>query len=141
MSNEQTIIAGRVSGYVNTEVEIKTASSGTKHLSVLIGGQKDSRGQQLPSLKVTFFNKDAELFAATISKGDLIVITKMNLNPVAVEGKSYASTFQIIGKDFVKVQRRSNDSQETRQQAPQQEQRPQPAPQATNDSFDDDIPF
>lgn len=148
MSNEQTIIAGRVSGYVNTEIEVKTASTGTKHLSILLGGQKDTRGQQLPSMKVTFFNKDAELFAATISKGDLIVITKMALNPVVVEGKSYANNFQLIGKDFFKIERRSNDNQEPRQQAPQQAQRPQPAAQQPQpqpagdfDSFDDDIPF
>jgi single-stranded DNA-binding protein len=146
MSNEQTLVVGRISGFVNTDVELKSAASGKKYLSILLGGQKDFHNKPLPSNKVTFFDKDAELFAATVSKGDLIVVTKVVLKSIVEEGKSYSVACQLIGKDFVKVERRSNTTQnqqdEPQAQSQAQRQLPnqQPQPQAA-DSFDDDIPF
>lgn len=138
LNPKQTVIAfGGVSGYVNTEVELKTGPSGVKYVSLLLGRGKDDRGNSLASYSLALFGKDAELFAATISKGDLIRFTQVALNPVVEEGKTIAQNFKMVGKDWVKIGQNSNQEQAQRPaQQPAQQAAQQPA-----DSFDDDIPF
>lgn len=143
MSNQnQSQMLGNVSGFVNTEVVMKTSGGGTKYVSILLGRGKDDRGRELPSRSVVFFGKDAELFSLKIKKGDLICVTKYFLQDVVEEGKTYATTFKIIGKEVEKIERSGTTTTRPVQQA-QQAPRQQAAPQqaAPQDSFDDDIPF
>lgn len=137
LNPKQTVLAfGGVSGYVNTEVELKTSPSGTKYVSLLLGRGQDDRGNNLASYSIALFNKDAELFAATIKKGDLIRFTQVALNAVLEDGKTIAQNFKMVGKDWVKIGKNAGQEQAPRQQTPQQPQ-PEPSPA----SFDDDIPF
>ncbi len=134
-----------VSGYVNTEVELKTAENGTKYVSLLLGRGKDSRGNNLPSDSVVLYNKDAELFAEQIQKGDLIRFTKVALQRVLADGKTYAGTVKLVGKDWEKINGERNTQQNPQRQEQQKQepvaQQAKPQPAQDYDSFDDDIPF
>jgi len=143
MSNQSQLL-GNISGFINTEVVLKASSGGTKYVSVLLGRGKDDRGRELASRSIVFFGADAELFSLKFKKGDLICVSKYFLQDVVEEGKSYATTFKIVGKEAVKIER-SNNAGTTSQRPVQQasnsapQQQPQPAPDFN--SFDDDIPF
>lgn len=146
-SQKRTIVDFGVSGYVNTDVELKEAANGTKYVSVLLGRGKDARKNDLPSDAVVLYNKDAELFAAQVQKGALIRFTKVALQRVVAEGKTYAQTSKIVGKDFEIIGRNAEGGQQAprpqaapRQQA-QQLAPQQAAPQPDLGQFDDDIPF
>lgn len=146
-TEKRTIVDFGVSGYVNTEVELKESANGTKYVSVLLGRGKDARKNDLPSDSVVLYNKDAELFAAQVQKGALIRFTKVALQRVVAEGKTYAQTSKLVGKDFEIIGRNAEGGQ----QAPRQQAAPRPqaqqlapqqaAPQPDIDQFDDDIPF
>lgn len=145
-SQKRTIVDFGVSGYVNTEVELKEAANGTKYVSVLLGRGKDARQNNLPSDSVVLYGKDAELFAAQVQKGALIRFTKVALNRQVAEGKTYAQTSKLVGKDFEIIGRNAEGGQQApRPQAarPQAQQLApqQAAPQPDLDQFDDDIPF
>lgn len=145
-SQKRTIVDFGVSGYVNTEVELKEAANGTKYVSVLLGRGKDARQNNLPSDSVVLYGKDAELFAAQVQKGALIRFTKVALNRQVAEGKTYAQTSKLVGKDFEIIGRNAEGGQQApRPQAarPQAQQLApqQAAPQPDFDQFDDDIPF
>lgn len=102
--NERSQTAsGGISGYVNTDVDLKTSPSGTKYVSILLGRGKDERGNSLTSYAITFFGKDAELFTSQVKKGDLIRVISVTLNPVQDEGKTYATRFTLIGREFVLI--------------------------------------
>lgn len=137
-SEKRTIVDFGVSGYVNTEVELKVSDKGTKYVSVLLGRSKDARGNNQPSDSVVLYNKDAELFAAQVQKGALVRFTKVALSRQLGEGKTYSTTCKLVGKDFELI-----GNSATGQQAPRQQQSApqQAAPQPDINQFDDDIPF
>ena len=142
--DKRSIVDFGVSGYVNTDVELKISDKGKKYVSLLLGRGKDSRGKDQLSDSVVLFDKDAELFAELVSKGALIRFTKVALQRLAADGKTYSGAVKIIGKDFELIGRESNgQSQRPVQQARSQQAAPQaaPQPQPDFDSFDDDIPF
>lgn len=139
VNEKQTVVDFGVSGYVNTEVELKVSDSGTKYVSVLLGRGQDQRGNNLPSDSVVLYNKDAELFAMQVKKGDLIRFTKVALQRIVPEGKTYATAVKLVGKDFVHIGKKQDGAQQGSQAPRQQAPQPQPAP--SPDSFDDDIPF
>ena len=110
---------GGISGYVNTDADLKIGPSGTKYVSILLGRGKDERGNSLTSYAITFFGKEAELFTSQVKKGDLIRITSVALNPVQDEGKTYATRFTLIGKDFELIGRPTNPAPKaTRSKSP-----------------------
>jgi len=144
---KRSIVDFGVSGYVNTEVELKTSENGKKYVSLLLGRGKDSRQNPLPSDSVVLYGKDAELFAAQVQKGALIRFTKVALSRQVAEGKTYSTSVKLVGKDFELIGRNAEGGQ----QAPRQQAAPRPqaqqlapqqaAPQPDLDQFDDDIPF
>lgn len=151
-SNVSVIGKGGVSGYVNVAPDLKTAPSGVHYLQVLINrGKKKDSDEFLPSYAVMAYGNVAKLMAATIQKGDLIRVTKLNIainKDEAFTKYNIGSTFSLVVEEFEKIivgQRQ--DSAPQQQSAPQQrEPEPQPqqsAPQQQEavDSFDDDIPF
>ncbi|MDM3891616.1 single-stranded DNA-binding protein [Pseudomonas sp. NY15356] len=104
INDDNTNIAyGGVSGYVNTETELKTSPSGAKYLSILLGRGKDDRGNALASYNIIIFGEDAQLFSTQIKKGDLVRFTSISLCPIVENGKTYASSFKLVGKDFRKI--------------------------------------
>lgn len=146
-SEKRTTVDFGVSGYVNTDVELKESNNGKKYVSLLLGRGKDGRGNNLPSDSVVLYGKDAELFAAQVEKGALVRFTKVALGRKVPEGKTYATSIHLIGKDFELIGRTTQGNAGASQQpAPQQQRQPaanpqpQPAPQ-NFDNFDDDIPF
>ncbi len=102
------IAFGGISGYVNTDVELKSSPSSIRYVSILLGRSKDEHGNNLISYAITFFAKDAELFASQVTKGDLIRVTCVALNPVRCEGMTYATRFTLIGKGFELIGQRMN---------------------------------
>ena len=147
-----TVVYGGVSGYINTEVEVKYANNANKtpYVSMLLGRGKDRQGNPLPTLQLVAYDQTARLLAAECSKGDLVRFTEIMLQPVkddTFKEKNIAQSFKLVVNDFEKIQRNSNNTtnQPTRNQQPapqpQQSAQPQPAQQPADDSFDDDIPF
>lgn len=138
---KRSIVDFGVSGYVNTEVELKTSDKGKKYVSLLLGRGQDNRGNNLPSDSVVLYDKDAELFAAQVQKGALIRFTKVALSRQVAEGKTYSTSVKLVGKDFELIGKNADSGQQAPQQqaAPRQQAAPQPQPEP--DNFDDDIPF
>lgn len=144
-----TVVYGGVSGYINTEVEVKYANNANKtpYVSMLLGRGKDRQGNSLPTLQLVAYDQTARLIAAECSKGDLVRFTEVMLQPVKDEvfkDKNIARTFNLVVSDFEKIQRNTTNQPTRNQQPapqPQQSSQPQPAQQPDNDSFDDDIPF
>lgn len=144
-----TVVYGGVSGYINTEVEVKYANNANKtpYVSMLLGRGKDRQGNSLPTLQLVAYDQTARLIAAECSKGDLVRFTEVMLQPVKDEvfkDKNIARTFNLVVSDFEKIQRNTTNQPTRNQQPapqPQQSAQPQPAQQPDNDSFDDDIPF
>ncbi len=134
-----SVVLGGISGYINTDVELKTGgTSGKKYLSMLLGRGKDDRGNNIPSHSVVFFGAEAELVVAKgFKKGDLIRVTDFLLNPKVEEGKTYATSYSIVGKSIVKIERTGT----TGTTSQNQQASPQPQPEPSPESFDDDIPF
>lgn len=144
-----TVVYGGVSGYINTEVEVKYANNANKtpYVSMLLGRGKDRQGNSLPTLQLVAYDQTARLIAAECSKGDLVRFTEVMLQPVKDEvfkDKNIARTFNLVVSDFEKIQRNTTNQPTRNQQPapqPQQSAQPQPTQQPDNDSFDDDIPF
>lgn len=144
-----TVVYGGVSGYINTDVEVKYANNANKtpYVSMLLGRGKDRQGNSLPTLQLVAYDQTARLIAAECSKGDLVRFTEVMLQPVKDEvfkDKNIARTFNLVVSDFEKIQRNTTNQPTRNQQPapqPQQSAQPQPVSQADNDSFDDDIPF
>ena len=91
---------GGISGYINTDVELKTGLSGIEYVSILLGRGRDQHGNNLPSYSIAFFGQDAKRLAEQIKKGDLIRITSLALNPILEDGQTLATSFKIVGKEF-----------------------------------------
>lgn len=134
---------GGISGYINTEVELKKSTSQKDYVQILLGRGRDSHGENNTSYNLVAFGPVAKLVAATLSKGDLIRVTKVNLMPQksdSMDKYNIASAFTLVIDEFEKIERNENSTNGTaRQQSAPQQSAPQPQP--TPDSFDDDIPF
>lgn len=100
--------SGGISGYINTEVELKAAPSGLNYISILLGREKDQHGNNLPSYSITFFGQDAERLVSQAKKGDPIRVTKITLQAIQAEGKTYADSFALVGQDFEVISRPAN---------------------------------
>lgn len=130
---------GGISGYINTEVELKKSTSQKDYVQILLGRGRDAHGENNTSYNLVAFGPVAKLVAATLKKGDLIRVTKVNLMPQksdSMDKYNIASAFTLVIDEFEKIER-SNNTGTTQQQSAPQQSNPQPAP----DSFDDDIPF
>lgn len=149
-SNVSFIGKGGVSGYVNVVPELKISPNNVHYLQVLLNrGKKKDSDEFLPSYSVMAYGNVAKLMAATIQKGDLIRVTKLNIainKDEAFTKYNIGSTFSIVVEEFEKIiTGQRQDSAPQQQSAPQQRdpepQQSAPQQQQEVDSFDDDIPF
>lgn len=86
-----------ISGYVNTEVEVKSSGNGKPYVQILLGRGKDAKGQNQTSYNLVAFGQTARLIGAELSKGDLIRVTKVGLMPAKSESMdkyNIAQTFR-----------------------------------------------
>src|SRR5690606_25700005 len=105
-----TVVYAGVSGYINTEVEVKYANNANKtpYVSMLLGRGKDRQGNPLPTMQLVAYDQTARLLAAECSKGDLVRFTEVILQPVKddiFKEKNIARTFNLVVTDFEKIQR------------------------------------